>query len=222
MEKNAANGCSLDRDTPATDSKPPAEVMTLILIIDNRSSFIKRFRKELLIPSGIPFRMVPHDKPLPDTAYSEARGLILSGGKGTPWAPLVLTADFQALMNLDVPTMGFCLGHEILAVAYGGGIGPMPSRRRKWDWVDIQDLADPVFSGLPEPRVRLRMQHHHHVTQLPRAFKRIGSSSQCPVEIIRHEEKPLYGFQGHPEVSGPEGWLIMRNWFALCGYGTGA
>jgi len=193
----------------------------VILVIDNRSSFIKRFRREHLIPSGIPHRLVRHDKPLPDEAYDDTRGIILSGGKGTPWSPLVLTADFQALMNLDVPVLGFCLGHEILAVAYGGRIGPMPARRQKWGWVDVDDPEDPIFSGLPEARVRIRMQHHHQLVRLPRDFRRIGSSSRCPLEVVRHVEKPLYGFQGHPEVSGPEGWLIMRNWFAMCGYGTG-
>ena len=194
----------------------------MILIIDNRSSFIRNFRKTRLLPSGIPHRLIRHDRPLPDEVYTEARGLILSGGKGTPWSPLVLTADFQALMNLDIPTLGFCLGHEILAVAHAGRIAPMASRRQKWGWVDILEPSDPIFSGIEEDRVRIRMQHHHQVTTLPPAFRRIGASSRCPLEIIRHQEKPLYGFQGHPEVSGADGWTILRNFFAMCGYGVGA
>ena len=123
-------------------------------------------------------------------------------------------------MNLDVPTMGFCLGHEILAVAHAGRIGPMPSRRQKWSWVDILDPVDPIFSGIEDERVRIRMQHHHHVVELPPDFKRIGSSSRCPLEIMRHQEKLIYGFQGHPEVSGNDGWTILKNFFALCGYGV--
>ncbi len=194
----------------------------VILIIDNRSTFIRRFLKTTLIPSGIPYRMLRHDRPLPDEVYHQARGLILSGGKGTPWSPLVLTSDFQALMNLNVPTIGFCLGHEILSVAYGGRIGPMGTRRQQWSWVDILDGDDPIFSGLEETKVRIRMQHHHQVVTVPPEFRRIASSSECPVEVIRHQEKPLYGFQGHPEVSGADGWIIIRNFLAMCGYGVGA
>ena len=192
----------------------------MIVIIDNMSRFIKRFRKERLIPSGIPHLVVRHDRPLPDEAYEDATGLVLSGGRGTPWAPLVLTANFQALMNLNVPVIGFCLGHEIMSVAFGGRIGPMPAHRHKWNWVEILEPDDPIFSGLDGDQIRMRMQHHHQVTVLPRGFRRIGRSSRCSVEIIRHDERPLYGFQGHPEISGQEGWAVMRNFFALCGHGN--
>jgi GMP synthase (glutamine-hydrolysing) len=193
----------------------------MILIVDNRSSYIKRFRKRRLLPAGIPHRVVRHDRPLPDEAYDETKGLILSGGKGTPWGPLVLTADFQALMNLDVPVLAFCLGHEIVAVAHGGRIGRMTLQRERSDVLTILEPDDPIFSGIEGDEIRIRMKHHHHVVGQPPMFKRLASSSPCPLEILRHVEKPVYTFQGHPEVSGEVGWLLIRNWLAMCGYGIG-
>jgi len=44
----------------------------------------------------------------------------------------------------------------------------------------------------------------------------LGSSDICKYEIIKHRERPIYGFQGHPEVSGVDGMKIMKNFLDIC------
>jgi GMP synthase-like glutamine amidotransferase len=35
-------------------------------------------------------------------------------------------------------------------------------------------------------------------------------------EAIRHETRPVYGLQFHPEASGDAGMAILRNFVGLC------
>jgi GMP synthase (glutamine-hydrolysing) len=150
--------------------------------------------------------------------YEEVQGIILSGGKGSPYEPLNLTADFVALMNYDVPTLGICLGYEILAVAHLGRIKKLEKYNQKLEKVKVTKPDDPIFQGLISDEMILRKQHTYKVWKMPKDFINLGESETCEIEIIRHKEKPLYGFQSHPEVSGVNGLLIIRNFLNMCGF----
>ena len=56
------------------------------------------------------------------------------------------------------------------------------------------------------------------VWKMPKDFIKLGESETCEIEIIRHKDKPIYGFQSHPEVSGINGLLLIRNFLNMCGF----
>lgn len=189
----------------------------MILIIDNQSEKIKSL-EDLLIDRRIPFRSVAHDSELDHEMIARARGLVLSGGPGNPYGPLNLSADYTALLHLQVPTLGICLGHEIIAAAYLGSVEMMaePQEGTK-EIILIRD--DPIFEGLPDT-IELNEQHRYEVTEIPQEFVRLAYSEQCRVEAIRHRTMPIYGFQSHPETMTPHGAVIIDNFLRMCGYGT--
>lgn len=189
----------------------------MLLIIDNQSSFIKRFRNEWLDERDIAHLCFDHNQPLHLKSPEDVRGIILSGGKGNPYAPLNLTTDYLALMQFDVPVLGLCLGCEILTVAYGGRIKRLPEYQNHREEIQIIDRDDPIFAGVTDDVIYLREKHQFYVAEIPSTFKTLGRSSVCPHEIIRHKTKPLYGFQSHPEVSGDVGIRLVQNFFSLCG-----
>jgi GMP synthase (glutamine-hydrolysing) len=190
----------------------------MLLIIDNQSSFIKKFKRNFLSEQNIEYHFFDHNEPLILKPEEKVDGIILSGGKGSPYEPLNLTADFVALMNYDVPTLGVCLGYEIIAVAYQGRIKRMDKYWKKLQPVRIIKPDDPIFQGLLSDEVMLREQHQYQVSKMPKDFIKLGESDICEIEIIRHKDKPIYGFQSHPEVSGVNGLLIIRNFLTMCGF----
>jgi GMP synthase (glutamine-hydrolysing) len=171
-----------------------------------------------LSEQDIEFRFIDHNEPVIIKPEETVDGIILSGGKGSPYEPLNLTADFVALMNFDVPILGVCLGFEIIAVAYQGRIKKMERYQQKLQNVRITKPEDPIFQGLLSDEIMLRQQHQYKVTRMPRDFILLGESDVCEIEIFRHREKSIYGFQSHPEVSGINGLLIMRNFLTICGF----
>jgi len=190
----------------------------MLVIIDNQSSFIKRFKRNFLSEQSFEYRFYDHNEPLVIKPDEKVDGIILSGGKGSPYEPLNLTTDFVALMNYDVPTLGVCLGYEILAVAYLGRIRKMDKYEQKLQKVKILEPKDPIFQGLISDEIMLREQHQYELVKMPKDFILLGKSEVCKIEIIRHRERPVYGFQAHPEVSGVNGLLILRNFLNMCGF----
>lgn len=99
----------------------------MLMIIDNQSSFIKTFKRNFLSEQDFDYIFFDHNQPIVLSSKAEIQGIILSGGRGSPYEPLNLTADFISLMNFDVPIMGLCLGYEILVAAYRGRIKTLQS-----------------------------------------------------------------------------------------------
>ncbi|MFA8437237.1 MAG: type 1 glutamine amidotransferase [Marinifilaceae bacterium] len=189
----------------------------MLLVIDNQSAFIKKFKRNYLSDQDFETIFVDHNQPLILPPNINIQGVILSGGKGNPYEPLNLTTNFIALMNFDVPILGLCLGHEIIAVANRGRIKKLHNYNNKKEVVKIYSLEDPIFDGVNEKEVPLIKKHHFYVAQTPENFVSLAESNSCPNEIIRHEKKMIYGFQSHPEVSGKQGIRMVINFLKMCG-----
>jgi GMP synthase (glutamine-hydrolysing) len=189
----------------------------MLLIIDNQSRYIHKFKHNYLDELDIPYHFIDHNDAIDFNLLPQVQGMILSGGKGSPYEPLNLTSNFVALMNLDVPTLGFCLGHEVIAVTGGGRIKRLPEYQNRKSAITLDTLDDPIFAGLDSTEVRIQKRHRYHVINLPQNYLRLAHSDICPNEIIRHKEKAVYGFQGHPEVSGSSCLTMMDNFMRMCG-----
>ncbi|MBI9038085.1 MAG: gamma-glutamyl-gamma-aminobutyrate hydrolase family protein [Bacteroidales bacterium] len=188
----------------------------MLLIIDNQSAFIKKFKRQYLSEQDFDYVFFDHNQPITLSAKAEIKGIILSGGRGNPFEPLNLTSNFVALINFDVPVLGMCLGHEILAIAYRGRIKRLSEYHSKKELVKITKPDDPIFSGLKKQEFLLVKRHTFHVSELPPSFESLATSDTCANEIIKHKEKPIYGFQSHPEVSGEDGMLMVKNFLKIC------
>ena len=188
----------------------------MLLIIDNQSAFIKKFKRQFLAEQDFDYVFFDHNQPITLSAKTKIKGIILSGGKGNPFEPLNLTSNFVALMNYDVPILGLCLGHEIIAVAYRGRIKKLSEYNVKKIPITLTKPEDKIFEGLNKSEVLFSRRHSFHVSELPDAFESIATSELTPNEIIRHKEKAIYGFQSHPEVSGKDGIQIIQNFLKIC------
>lgn len=159
--------------------------------------------------------------------------------QGTPWcrytgANGVELQNFLwvlpvAAEELNVPILGVCGGHQALALAFGGKVGPiragefdcMPySKERQGGVVPLTVTApDPIFRGT-DGSLRIVMSHYDEVKVLPPGFVLLASEKVSPNQIIRHPSRPVYGIQGHPEHfhSGhPDGGVLIRNFLKIAG-----
>ncbi len=187
----------------------------MLLIIDNQSQMISQLEVRLQ-QTKIPHRKVLHNQPLDFPLYG-IRGLVLSGGPGNPYGPLNLSADYLALNLLNVPTVGFCLGFEIIAAFYGGFIEGLGFIREGLEEISIDDPCDLMLRGLPR-KIALLKQHQYCVTELGEDMRCLAHSDTCEHEIIRHRDRPIWGFQSHPEATRGQGEFIITKFLAVCGF----
>ena len=58
--------------------------------------------------------------------------------------------------------------------------------------------ADPILEGLGPSPVFLEV-HYCEVKELPAGFQLLASSRDCPIQVMKRLDKPVYGTQFHPE-----------------------
>jgi GMP synthase-like glutamine amidotransferase len=112
------------------------------------------------------------------------------------------------LLEGPTPTLGICLGSQLLALAAGAPVGPLAQPERGWHEVELTDEAtgDPVLSSLPERFDAL--QWHHYAHGLPEGAVALARNDAC-LQAFRLGDT-TWGVQFHPEVTQPQ----LERWFA--------
>lgn len=149
-------------------------------------------------------------------------GLIVLGGRMSahdvadhPWIEPLKGLMVDAV-SADVPTLAICLGHQLLAEAFGGEVtvahpdgGEHGAYRVHWHPAAHDD---PLLGRLAGAGPSLAAESHHDaVTRLPAGATTLGSSELYPNQAFRVGS--AVGVQFHPEAS-PE---LMGRWAELGG-----
>jgi GMP synthase (glutamine-hydrolysing) len=115
-----------------------------------------------------------------------------------PWLRAARDLLGEAL-DSRVPTLGVCLGAQVLARAAGGAVGPAADAECGWRPVQLTDAGtvDPLFAGLP--RSFDVFQWHSYAFDLPPGAVPLAHSPVC-LQSFR-VGACAWGVQWHPEVT---------------------
>ena len=154
-----------------------------------------------LAETGVRVTVVPATASFDDILAHAPDGIFLSNGPGDPAA----TGEYalpviNKLIETGLPIFGICLGHQLLALAFGGKTYKMHQGHRGANH-PVQDLR----TGKVE------------ITSMNHGFSVDGDSLPDNVKIshislfdktvcgIEHADKPIFSVQQHPEASpGPQ------------------
>lgn len=140
-------------------------------------------------------------------------GVVLSG------APILLTdidptpylQHLSWIKTYDKPLLGICFGHQIIGLLHGARVSKMREDRGFQEIELIKD--DSLFERLPDV-FEMQEDHCEHIS-VPHGFDLLACSDACINEAMKHKEKPMYGVQFHPEVSGNFGHVLLENFACL-------
>jgi GMP synthase (glutamine-hydrolysing) len=147
---------------------------------------------------------------------------------------ILQTEDYcSSITQWDTPQIGFCGGHQVIAVQFGSEIGPMrslkqdepdlnpgycPGQYKEWGIYPVRIIRrDPLFDRLDDT-IKVQEYHSWEVKELASKLTLLASSDTCRVQAFVHSEKPIYGTQFHPEQSSehyPDGFGILKNFFRI-------
>jgi len=134
------------------------------------------------------------------------QGIILSGGPEsvtftiTPRAP-------EMVFAIGCPVLGICYGMQVMAIQLGGKVQPGVQREFGDAQVAIREHSE-LLAGIEDhltddglSLLDVWMSHGDQVSELPKLFNTIASTSNCPITAMGDEHRKFYGIQFHPEVS---------------------
>ena len=181
----------------------------MILVLDNYDSFTYNL-VHLFAELGAEVTVRRNDATDADEAEAMAPShLVVSPGPGRP-ADAGATVEIVRRLVPTTPTLGVCLGHQALAEAFGGEVGPARELVHGKAGLVRHDGRG-LFAGLPG-EVEAGRYHSLAVTRVPDSFEVSARAADGEVMAMRHRELPLDGVQFHPEsVLTPLGPRLAQN-----------
>ncbi|HYP66325.1 MAG TPA: glutamine-hydrolyzing carbamoyl-phosphate synthase small subunit, partial [Steroidobacteraceae bacterium] len=160
---------------------------------------IKRNILRLLADGGCRMTVVPAQTSAEDALALEPDGIFLSNGPGDPEPCTYAITATQRFLETDLPVFGICLGHQILGLAAGARTVKM-----KFGHHGANHPVQELESG----RVFITSQNHGFAVDeetLPEGVVATHRSLfDGSLQGLAFRERPVFGFQGHPEASpGP-------------------
>ncbi|MDQ7016530.1 MAG: glutamine-hydrolyzing carbamoyl-phosphate synthase small subunit [Gammaproteobacteria bacterium] len=160
---------------------------------------VKRNILRMLVDRGCRLTVVPAQTPAADVLAMEPDGVFLSNGPGDPEPCDYAIEAIRAVLETEVPVFGICLGHQLLALACGAKTMKMKFGHHGANH-PVQDLESSV--------VMISSQNHGFAVDESSLPDNLSATHRSlfddSLQGVHRNDKPAFGFQGHPEASpGP-------------------
>jgi carbamoyl-phosphate synthase small subunit len=164
---------------------------------------IKRNILRLFEDEGCRVTVVPATMPADEALALHPDGVFFSNGPGDPAAVSYAPETIRAIAESKVPVFGICLGHQLIALSFGGETVKLPYGHRGGNH-PVKDLE----TG----RVLITSQNHgfavaggeQGIPGAPELEVTHLNLNDHTVEGLRHKRLPVFAVQYHPEAApGP-------------------
>ncbi|OQX83823.1 GMP synthase (glutamine-hydrolyzing) [candidate division KSB1 bacterium 4484_87] len=180
----------------------------MILVLDFGSQYTQLIARRIR-EHHVYSEIKPFDISLEKIKQMKPSGIVLSGGPASVYqkdAPLISAEIFE----LGIPVLGICYGLQLTCHLLGGKVAS--ASEREYGLAQLQIVTnDSIFTGI-DSSTKVWMSHGDRVDEIPENFDVLARTDNSPFAVIKHNEKPIYGLQFHPEVVHTEqGKQLLRN-----------
>jgi anthranilate synthase component 2 len=181
-----------------------------VLVIDNYDSFTFNLVQYLGELGAEPVVVRNDVLPPEESRNLSPDRLLISPGPGRP-EDAGYSVEYVRTLGTEIPTLGVCLGHQAIAVAFGGKVDLAPEPKHgKTSTIRHDGLG--LFHDLENPFTATRY-HSLAAVDMPDDLEECAWSVEDDViQGLRHRELPITGVQFHPEsIMTTEGKALLAN-----------
>lgn len=144
------------------------------------------------------------------------KGIILSGSPSSVYLEDAPIPSFD-VFDQGVPVLGVCYGLQLIAHHFGGAVDKAARREYGRALLHIDEPGE-LFEGMDQD-TQVWMSHGDSLTRFPENFHVIAHTDNAPICAVRHNERPIYAVQFHPEVHhSTQGKRLLQNFlYNICG-----
>lgn len=117
---------------------------------------------------------------------------------------------FEWIKTFAKPVFGICAGHHITGALYSSEL-LRSEEPESGDFLVEVVKNDSIFRGMPKT-FRVKQMHNDSIT-IPENFELLATAKTCKNQLMKHQNKPLYTSQFHPEFYNQD---LIRNFLNLC------
>jgi para-aminobenzoate synthetase len=170
-----------------------------LLIVDNYDSFTWNLAHAAASLTGeLPAVIRNDEAEWPEIQARNFDAVVISPGPGHAAVSRDFGVSAEVIRRAKVPVLGVCLGHQGIALEFGGRVSRAEPAHGEVATVE-HDGADPLFHGIPR---RFDAVRYHSLTvdePLPRELRKIAWTQDGALMALRHVSRPVWGVQFHPE-----------------------
>lgn len=187
-----------------------------VLVIDNYDSFTYNL-VQYLLELGARVDVARNDAlDVANVRAMSCTHLLMSPGPGRPSDSGVCQALSRAVCeDLDLPTLGVCLGHQTLCEVHGAVV-ERAGRIMHGKTSPVHHDGEGLFAGLPSPLTATR--YHSLIVDpatLPETLLPAAQTAEGELMAVRHAHRPVFGVQFHPEsILSDEGHAMLANFLS--------
>jgi GMP synthase-like glutamine amidotransferase len=157
---------------------------------------------------------------------------VIAGGCNSKWDDLyfdIFEGEFELMREAQVPVLGICAGHQLMAMAYGSGARRLDFGKEERFYTDITVVKDSILTRGITGNVYAFEYHYCAVTELPGGFELLMSTKKTRIQAMKKIGENKFGVQFHPELDDKKadpfyrarnledvnGEVILKNFLSL-------
>lgn len=182
-----------------------------IAVIDNRDSFVFNLVRYL---EELGSHCTLFENTVECEALARFDGILLSPGPGDPKGAGNCLAIVDWSYSNSIPLLGVCLGHQVIAEAFGGEVANA-TQLLHGETSKVEHDGVGLFDGIPNHFIATRY-HSLAVRSMPEILKVTARSDDGEIMGLEHRGAKIFGVQFHPEsVLTEHGHHLLGNWLKV-------
>lgn len=188
--------------------------MEKILVLDFGGQYNQLIARRVR-DNNVYAEVLPYTTDIEIIKKNNYKGIIFTGGPNSVF-DMSSPHYTKDILNIGIPILGICYGCQLICFMEDGIVDTAPTSEYGKIKLDIKKSK--LFSEVPKESI-VWMSHTDYIKEIPKGYKVIATTNDCPCAAMESEDKKIYAVQFHPEVTHSEyGIKILHNFlYKVCG-----